>query len=492
MTTATHTTPTFAGMDLLGVYINGQPASGRDTTEIIDINPYTDNTLAVLQGGSKDDVDAAYAAAQTAQPAWAALAPAERSAMLSRAADLLEQRREEIIGWLIAESGSTRIKANKEVSLAAGITREAATFPTRVVGQIMPSNTPNKEVRVYRKPLGVVGVISPWNFPLHLSQRSVAPALALGNAIVLKPATDTPITGGLIIAKIFEEAGVPAGVLNVVAGRGSTIGDYFVEHPVPSLISFTGSTPVGRRVGALAIGGRHIKPVSLELGGNAPLVVLDDADLNAAVGQAVVGTFLHSGQICMSVNRIIVEAPVYDEFVEKFSQTAAQVAHGDPTGEGVLVGPVINDDQLNGHVERIAQAKASGVRIVASGEITGRVVPPHVFADVDPASALAQEELFGPMVSIIKANNEADAIRIANDHAFGLSSSIFTQDLDRGARIAQAFSTGMTYVNEMPVQDEAHIAFGGERNSGIGRFNGEWAIAEFTTDHTVGITRIDS
>lgn len=485
------TTATFNGMDLLGVYIDGRPAAGSDAKEIVDVNPYTDETVAVLQGASQDDVDKAYESAQQAQRAWAALPPGKRSKVIARAAEILEQRREEIVDWLITESGSTVIKANKEVSLAIAITREAATFPARMTGQIFPSNTPDKEVRVYRKPLGVVGVISPWNFPLHLSQRSVAPALALGNAVVLKPATDTPVTGGLLIAKIFEEAGLPAGVLNVVVGRGSTIGDYFVEHKVPSLISFTGSTPVGRGVGAKALGGRHIKPVSLELGGNAPLVVLDDADIDAAVEQAVIGTFLHSGQICMAVNRIIVDARVYDEFVEKFAHAASGVAYGDPAEKGVLVGPVINDSQLQSHVERIEKAQADGVRVVASGEIEGRVVPPHVFADVDPDSELAQEELFGPMVSVIKAADEADAIRIANHHEFGLSSSVFTQDLDRGARVAQAFAAGMTYVNEMPVQDEAHIAFGGERNSGIGRFNGEWAIQEFTTDHTIGLTRLE-
>jgi aldehyde dehydrogenase (NAD+) len=485
------TTATFAGMDLLGVYIDGAPAAGSDAKEIVDVNPYTDETIVTLQGASQKDVDKAYASAREAQREWAGLTPGKRSKVIARAAELLAERRDEIVDWLIAESGSTAIKANKEVSLAIAITREAATFPARMTGQIFPSNTPNKEVRVYRKPLGVVGVISPWNFPLHLSQRSVAPALALGNAVVLKPATDTPVTGGLLIAKIFEDAGLPAGVLNVVAGRGSSIGDYFVEHEVPSLISFTGSTPVGRGVGAKALGGQHIKPVSLELGGNAPLVVLDDADIDAAVGQAVIGTFLHSGQICMAVNRIIVDAKVYDEFVDKFAEAASGVAYGDPAGEGVLVGPVINDSQLDNHVERIDKAKADGVRIVASGDIEGRVVPPHVFADVDPDSELAQEELFGPLVSVIKAADEADAIRIANHHEFGLSSSIFTQDLDRGARVAQAFAAGMTYVNEMPVQDEAHIAFGGERNSGIGRFNGEWAIQEFTTDHTIGFTRLE-
>ena len=193
------TTATFNGMDLLGVYIDGAPAAGTDTAEIIDVNPYTDETVAVLQGASTNDVDKAYASAQQAQREWAGLTPGKRSKVIARAAELLAERREEIVDWLIAESGSTAIKANKEVSLAIAITREAATFPARMTGQIFPSNTPNKEVRVYRKPLGVVGVISPWNGPLHLSQRSVAPALALGNAVVLKPATDTPVTG------VFED-----------------------------------------------------------------------------------------------------------------------------------------------------------------------------------------------------------------------------------------------------------------------------------------------
>ena len=491
MTTTTAPTATFNGTELHGLYLDGKHVAGNDSKQIVDINPYTDETIASLSGASKQDVDDAYASAKKAQKEWAALAPAKRAAVMTRAAEILQERREEIVEWLIKESGSTNIKANKEIDLATSITREAATFPTRVVGQIFPSDTPNKEVRVYRKPLGVVGVISPWNFPLHLSQRSVAPALALGNAVVLKPASDTPITGGLIIAAIFEEAGLPAGLLNVVAGSGSTIGDHFVEHAVPSLISFTGSTPVGRRVGALAIGGDHIKPASLELGGNAPVVILDDADIETAVGQSVVGSMLHSGQICMSANRIIVQAPIYDEFVEKFSAAISEVGYGDPAGEGVLVGPVINDSQLEGHIERIEKAKADGINIVVSGDIEGRVVPPHIFADVDPDSSLAQEELFGPMVSIIKAKDEADAIRIANGHEFGLASSVFTQDLDRGDRVARQMEAGMTHVNEMPVQDEAHIAFGGERNSGIGRFNGEWAIHEFTTDHTVGITRVE-
>ncbi|MCY1158972.1 MAG: aldehyde dehydrogenase family protein, partial [Citricoccus sp.] len=339
-------------------------------------------------------------------------------------------------------------------------------------------------------PVGVVGVISPWNFPLHLSQRSVAPALAVGNAVVIKPASDTPVTGGLLLARIVEEAGLPAGVLSVVVGAGSEIGDAFVAHPVPRLISFTGSTPVGQNVGTVATSGEHLKKVSLELGGNAPLVVLDDADVDAAVGQAVPGTFLHSGQICMSVNRIIVQAPVYDEFVAKFTAAAQSVKFGDPAAEGTLVGPVVNDSQLEGLKAKIAGAREAGATVAVEGEITGRVVPPHVFTDVTADMEIAREEIFGPMVAILKAEDEEHALALANDHVYGLSSAVFTQDLDRGVRFAQRVRAGMTFVNEMTVQDEAHVAFGGERNSGLGRFNGEWAIEEFTTAHTIGVKRL--
>ncbi|EHK87680.1 aldehyde dehydrogenase family protein [Saccharomonospora azurea] len=490
MTVNTHTDVTFAGQRMDTQFIAGQWREGRSERVNTDTNPFDDSVVAEIRQASKEDLDDAYRAAEAAQAAWAATAPSERAKVIRRAAEILEERREEIVGWLVKESGSTLIKADKEVSLAIGITTESASFPTRVHGTIHPSDTPDREMRVYRKPVGVVGVISPWNFPLHLSQRSVAPALALGNAVVIKPASDTPVTGGLILARIFEEAGLPEGVLSVVVGAGSEIGDDFVAHPVPRLISFTGSTPVGQQVGTIASSGEHLKRTSLELGGNAPLVVLDDADLDAAIGQAVPGTFLHSGQICMSVNRIIVEAPVYDEFVAKFTAAAQSVAYGNPSDEGVLVGPVVNDAQLESLKEKIAEARKAGARMVVSGEITGRVVPPHVFVDVTPDMEIAREEIFGPMVAILKADDEEHALQLANDHVYGLSSAVFTQDLDRGVRFAQRVKAGMTFVNEMTVQDEAHVAFGGERNSGLGRFNGEWAIEEFTTAHTIGVKRL--
>ncbi|MEV7135880.1 aldehyde dehydrogenase family protein [Arthrobacter sp. NPDC093128] len=489
-TTTLEITATFAGLPVTQQFLGGTWREGRSEKTLTVTNPYDDSVLASIRQANKQDLDDAYRAAEAAQKEWAAQPPAARRQVILRAAQILEERREEIVDWLIKESGSTVAKAQVEVSLAAGITLEASSFPTRVHGRIVESNTPGKELRVYRRPIGVVGIISPWNFPLHLSERSVAPALALGNAVVIKPASDTPVTGGLILARVFEEAGLPPGVLNVVVGAGSEIGDDFVTHPVPGLISFTGSTPIGQNVGKLAAGGKHLKHVALELGGNAPLVVLADANLDAAVEAAVLGKFLHQGQICMAVNRIIVEAPLYDEFVERFTAAASGVPFGDPASAQTLVGPVVNDSQLEGLKTKIATAKAEGARTVLDGEITGRVVPPHVFADVSPDMEIAREEIFGPLVGIIKADDEAHALELANATEFGLSSSVFTQDLDRGVQFGLGVKAGMTHINEMPVHDESHVPFGGEGNSGLGRFNGDWAIAEFTTDHTVGVKRL--
>lgn len=418
------------------LYIDGWRA-GTSERSATTSNPFNDEPIATIRQASQADVDAAYEAAAKAQREWAALPPKERGDILNKAADWIEENRDAIIELIRTESGSSALKATVETGLAVGSLREAATFPTRIAGQILPSNTPGKTNYVFREALGVVGVISPWNFPFTLSMRSVAPALGCGNAVVLKPASDTPLTGGLLLAKIFEAAGLPKGVLNVVVGAGSEIGDYFVEHPVPRLISFTGSTPVGKDVGKTAVGGKHIKKVALELGGNAPFVVLDDADLDKAVGAAIMGKFLHQGQICMSINRIIVEAPLYDEFVEAYAKRAAGVVYGDQLDDSTIVGPVINDSQLKSVTDKIAQALEEGAREVVEGTVEGRVISPHVFADVTPEMELFREEIFGPVVGIIKADNEAHALELANNTEFGLSSAVYTRDLTRGMRFAR-------------------------------------------------------
>lgn len=468
-------------------FIAGVWRDGRDSAVLQVNNPFDGSLLTEIVQADREDLDEAYRQAAEAQKQWAATGPAERAAVLHRVVQIFDQRREEIIDWIIRESGSTRLKAQIEWGAARGITLESASFPARVHGRILPSNIPGKESRVYREPLGVVGVISPWNFPLHLSQRSVAPALALGNAVVIKPASDTPVSGGLLLARIYEEAGLPAGLLSVLVGSGARIGDAFVDHEVPKFISFTGSTPVGLNIGRLASGGKHLKHVALELGGNSPFVVLADADLEQAVNAAVMGKFLHQGQICMAINRIIVEEGLYDAFVTRYAERVSTLKVGDPHDADTVIGPIINARQLQGLVAKIDRAKEEGARVVVQGDVVGQLLPPHVFADVTADMEIAREEIFGPLVGIQRARDEAHALELANHSEFGLSSAVFTSSLERGVRFARQVKAGMTHVNDIPVNDEAHAPFGGEKNSGLGRFNGEWAIEEFTTDHWISV-----
>lgn len=466
-------------------YIAGEWQSGQDDSINKDSNPYNGETLVEIKQATKAQLDTAYEAAQDAQKEWAQTLPAERAALLYKVVDILDNRQDEIVDWLIKESGSTRIKAMVEFNVARAITLEAATFPNRVHGEIRPSNTPGKENFVYREPIGVVAVISPWNFPFHLTQRSIAPAIALGNAVVLKPASDTPVTGGLLLAKIFEEAGLPKGLLNVVVGAGNAIGDAIVTHDTPSLVSFTGSTPVGKHIGELAHSGDYVKPLALELGGNNPFVVLKDADIDNAVKAAVFGKFLHQGQICIAINRIIVEDDIYDEFVERFHTHVKTLKIGDPSKEETAIGPIINEKQLKSLQDKIAKAQEQGAKMILSGDIKGQVVPPHIFTEVTADMDLFRNEIFGPLVGIVRAKDETEALKLANDTEYGLSSSVFTKDMEKGLRFARGIRAGMTHINDITVNDESIAPFGGEKNSGIGRFNGEWVLEEMTRTHWV-------
>src|SRR5260370_2811081 len=385
---------------------------------------------------SRSDLDEAYKAAAKSQVSRAAQLPAERAAVILRSASIMEARHSEIVDWLIRESGSTRVKAELEWQFVHAVTVRGESFPHRMEGGILRVDEAGKESWAYRQPLGVIGVISPWNFPMYLSRRSIGPALALGNAVVVKPAEDTPVTGGLLIAKIYEEAGLPPGLLNVVIGPISEIGDPFTTHPIPRLISFTGSTRVGRHIGALAMQAPQLKRVALELGGIAPLVVLDDADLEHAVRSAVVGRFLHQGQVCMSTNRIVVEASIPDEFVDRFLAHVKTLKYGDPSDPSVSIGPVINEKQLRGHLARIEGARKEGARELLGGFPDRQVLPPHVFAGVTNDMAIAQDEIFGPIAPIIKVKDEEEALHVANQTEVGLSSAVVTRDRERGVRFA--------------------------------------------------------
>jgi aldehyde dehydrogenase (NAD+) len=473
--------------DFTGQFIAGRWCPGNAGKTLDDHNPYDGALLTRISLASQDDLDQAYRAAAAAQKGWAALLPSERAAVFHRAASILDVRHEEIVSWLIRESGSTRTKAEVEWASVRATMLAAASMPLRVQGRILPVDIPGKDSRVYRKPLGVVGVISPWNWPMHLSNRSIAPALALGNAVVVKPADDTPVTGGLLLGKLYEAAGLPAGVLNVVVGDVADIGDAFTLHPIPKFISFTGSTRVGRHIGGLAMSGPTLKRVGLELGGNAPCVVLDDADIERAAQGATVGRFLHQGQICMSTNRIIVDASIHERFVEAFVERVRGLKVGDPNDSDTVIGPLINQRQLGAALERIEAARQTPARLILSGAAQGQILPPHVFIDVANDSLLAQTEQFAPIAPIIRANDEAHALELANATEFGLSSAVFTRDEARGVRFALQVEAGMTHVNDISVNDDPSNLFGGEKNSGLGRFNSDWIIAELTTDHWVSV-----
>ena len=467
--------------------IAGEWREGSGEESRADRNPYTGETLVEIRQANADDVDAAYRGAQEAARAWRETAPAERAEVMSRAAEILRARHDEVVDWIVAEAGGTRVKAETEHQLVLAGLLEAASVPHRIAGRIMPSDLPGKENRIYRQPVGVVTVISPWNFPLQLTNRSVAPALACGNAVVLKPAGDTPVTGGLLHAEIFAQAGLPDGLLSVLIGSGSEIGDAIVQHPASRVVSFTGSTVVGRGIAEKA----PLKRLSLELGGNGPLVVLEDADLEAAVDAAIFGKYMHQGQICMAINRIVVDERVHDEFVDRFVERARALPVGDPCDEKTVIGPIINDSQLQSVRDKVDEATSDGATVALGGEPTGpigSVLPPHVLLGSNDV-ATARQEVFGPVATIIRARDEEDALRIANDTELGLSSAVFTGDIDRGVRFALRVEAGMTHVNDQPVNDEAHNAFGGEKESGIGRFGGDWAIEEFTTDHWISVQR---
>ncbi len=460
-------------------FINGRWEKGSSEKAIDNKNPYNDELLFTIQSANADDLNKAYQAAKQVQKNWEETDLITKQELFEKLIAKMEEEKEIVIDWLVKEAGSTLIKANVEFAAAVAVVKESASFLTRTAGIILPSRTPGKENRIYRTAKGVVGIIGPWNFPFHLTMRSLAPALATGNTAVVKPASDTPVTSGLLIGKIFQDAGFPDGVVNIVVGRGSEIGDQFVEHPIPKLISFTGSTEVGRRIGELA--GKHLKEVALELGGNNAMLVLKDANIEQAAKAAVMGKFMHQGQICMALNRIIVDEEVHDNFVDQFLSIAKKLKTGDPADPKTFIGPLISKEQVERIQKEVQESVAQGAYVALEGKIKGALMHPIVLTNITPDMAIAKNEIFGPVALILKAKNEEEAIKMANATIYGLSGSIFTEDRHRGVQIAKKIETGMIHINDQSVNDEAHVPFGGEKASGLGRFNGEAAIDKFTT-----------
>ncbi|WP_059104508.1 aldehyde dehydrogenase family protein [Shouchella shacheensis] len=471
------------------LFINGQWVNGSSKKTIENTNPYNGESLGTITSANAIDLDRAYRAAETYQPEWEALSPGERQNYLLRLLDAIESNKDHIIKWLIQESGSIKTKAAIEIQSAMSIIRESLSFPTRMQGTTAPSNIEGKENYSFRSAKGVIGLIGPWNFPFHLAIRTIAPALATGNTVVVKPASETPVTSGLLIADLLQEAGFPAGTVHVVAGRGSEIGDEFVTHPVPKLISFTGSTEVGTHIAELASKG--LKETALELGGNNAMIVLPDADIQKAANAAAFGSFLHQGQICLALNRIIIHHDIYDSFVEQFVQAAKGIKAGDPALDNVLVGPIINKEQLE-HIQQMVQKTIDqGAKLHTAFRSEDQVIHPVILSEVTNDMPAAKEEVFGPVATLLRASSEEEAIRIANDSPYGLSGAVFTNDRYHGMQVARKLQSGMVHINDMSVNDEAHMPFGGVKQSGSGRFNGEWILEEFTTIQWISVQAED-
>ncbi|MGJ3508725.1 aldehyde dehydrogenase family protein [Enemella sp. A6] len=466
-------------------YIDGQWCDGSGSARLTVRNPYSNAEIGSFAIATESDIDNAYAAAKKAQPGWEAMSTYERRGVFEKAAAIVERRRDEIADLIIQEVGGTGLKAGFEIGLTIDAIKEAASTGFRVQGSIIPSPVPNTENFVYRKALGVVGIISPFNFPFFLGLKPVVAALSTGNAVVLKPHEETPITGGTLMADIFEEAGLPAGVFNVTVTEISEIGDFFLEHPIPRAHIFTGSAPVGRHVGEVCA--RHFKKAILELGGNSAFIVLEDADIDYAVESAAFSRFTHQGQICMSANRLLVHSSIAEEFREKFVAKVSSLPVGDPADPGTIIGPLINEKEVRGLETRIDAAVAAGATELVRSGSEGTVLGPVVLGNVSPGDDIAQGELFGPVIVMMEFDSDDEAIEIANDTDFGLSGAIHTRDLARGVRLARRIDTGMVHINDSTISDEPIVPFGGEKNSGIGRLSGQATIDELTTQQWISV-----
>lgn len=454
-----------------------QGASGGATYERND--PFTGKLATRAAAATAEDAVAAVEAAAAAFPAWSKTGPGERRALLLKAADVMASKVAEFTKLMLEETGATAPWAGFNVMLASNMLREAASMTTQISGEVIPSDKPGTLAMAIRQPAGVCLGIAPWNAPVILGTRAVAMPIACGNTVVLKASELCPGTHRLI-GQVLVEAGLPKGVINVVTNDPADapeIVETLIAHPAVKRVNFTGSTGVGRIIGELT--GRHLKPALLELGGKAPLVVLDDADIDGAVNAAVFGAFMHQGQICMSTERLIVDEKIADRFVEKLAARAASLPAGDPRGH-VVLGSLISEKSAKKMEELIADAVSKGATLAAGGKRSGSVVEATVLDRVTSDMRVYSEESFGPVKPVIRVNGEDEAIRVANDTEYGLSAAVFSKDVQRALAVAARIESGICHINGPTVHDEAQMPFGGIKGSGYGRFGGKAAIAEFT------------
>ena len=466
-----------------GAYTDG--AGGR-TSPVYE--KATGKEIGRFAVAEPSDLDRAVAAAKRAQPGWAETGYDVRAGLLRKVARLVEERTDEIADVIVRETGSIRGKALYEIGASINELYEAAALTSRATGEIIPSHNTGKLSISQRIPVGVVAVITPWNFPFILGFRAVAPAIALGNTVVLKPASFTPICGGQLIVELFEAAGAPAGVINLLTGSGDSVGEPLAAHPDVNMIHLTGSTEVGMKMGEIA--GRGLKKVSLELGGNNALVILDDADIENASMIGAWSSWHYQGQTCITASRQIVMRAIADRYLEALARRARAIVVGDPSMEGIGLGPMISDGQLQ-HAHKLVEASlAQGAKLVEGGTYEGVFYRPTVLTDVTPEMPVYLEEVFGPVAPITIVDTEEEALALVNDSPYGLVNAVLTADMARGLAFAEKVHSGMVHVNDATPLDEAHVPFGGLGMSGMGgRSGGDANLEEFTERRWISIQR---
>ena len=469
--------------------IGGEWVDAADGRTFDDMNPFDGTVFARIPASSAADAQRAIEAADRAFPAWAAMGARARQALFLKAADILERRADELVLTMAHETGCANPFSRFQIQWAVGLLRQAAGYPYLPGGEIVASDTPGVFAMAIRKPLGVIGGISPWNGSLALGFRTVVAPLACGNTMVLKPSEEAPVCAGLLMGEIMTEAGFPAGVLNVIThapGQVAPIADRLFESRQVRAYNFTGSSATGSMLAARA--GLHLKRIALELGGYNPMIVLKDADLDYSVDTAVFASFFHQGQICMNTRKILVDRARFDEFLERFAARASALRAGDPADPANRIGPLINDQAVARVQDGIARAVAMGGRIVAGGTCEGRCFAPTVLVDVPADAPISCEEVFGPVVLVEPFDGEDDALAKANATAYGLSASIMTADAWKGAVLGGRLQAGMVNVNGPTMGGEPQIPFGGVKDSGWARF-GRWAIDMFTDLNLVTISQ---
>jgi benzaldehyde dehydrogenase (NAD) len=468
-------------MSDLSMLINGLKVTAEKGATFERRNPLDGTVATRAPAASAADAVMAVESAAEAFRTWSETGPGERRALLLKAADKLEAKLPQFVEAVAAETGATGMWAGFNVMLAAGMIREAASLTTQIAGEVIPSDVPGSLAMGVRQPAGVVLGIAPWNAPVILGVRAIATPLACGNTVILKGSENCPRTHQLIV-EAFAEAGFPAGVVNYVTNAPADAGvvvEAMVSHPAVRRVNFTGSTRVGRLIALTCA--KCLKPAVLELGGKAPLVILDDADLDDAVNAAAFGCFANSGQICMSTERIIVDAKVADEFVRKFAAKAKSLPLGDPRKpEPVVLGSVIGMSTVEHCNALIDDALAKGAKLACGGKADSTLMPATLLDHVTPAMRIYHEETFGPVKAIVRVRGTEEAIACANDNEYGLSAAVFGRDMARAFNVARKIDSGICHVNAPTVHDEAQMPFGGVKGSGMGRFGGRAGVYEFT------------